>query len=824
MACRATADTCKGMPMNDAEKFLDAHPPDLPLDEVVAIAQDKFGITGTFRPLWGERDQNFMIERGNVGDVVLKITNARETTETVDLHVSAMRHLAQSDPTLPVARLVPGHNGETVVRLTSKAGSTHSAYVCTRLPGQTITEAKFVGGKEQTLYSTGALAGRTARALRGFFHPAAGNALFWDVRHMNDLLDGANGLDDVDFSQQVLDIANTLTSTLTPCLRNLRAQTIHHDVNQSNVLVDLADPRKPTGLIDFGDMLHGTIAQDVAVCATELCFGTGDLPADACAVVSGYDSAFELEEAEIDLIWDLMVGRCITGLLIGGARRMHDINSPHGVGYESLYRPVLEALLDIGRDRMRTTFRHACRFAEFCPPAAQAVTDLKDSVEPDTVETQLLDRRHAVLGRHALLSYDRPLHIVKGDGVWLFDATGGRYLDAYNNVPHVGHCHPHVVRAQSRQARMLNTNTRYVYESVIEYGERLAGLLPGDLGVTLFVNSGSEANDVAQRMALKLTGQSGSLIVDGAYHGITSEIYALSPSMDWGHGEAVIARHPSHTRPDIGVLPIPDMLRAPDSKATLAACEAESRETMQRLSDAGYPPGMFMFCSAFSSSGILDLPQDYISGIARRVQKSGGMVVCDEVQYGFGRSGDEFWGFANYGVTPDAVTLGKPMANGLAIGAVVTTPDNVERFTRNSEFFSTFGGNPVACAAANAVLDVIEHESLRENARTVGSYLRDRLRACAEAIPGGSDIVADVRGRGLFVGVEIVKDGETRTPDREACSRIKNHLRNNHVLVGSDGFHANVLKIRPPLVFAREHADILTEAFGAAIEAAIRYR
>ncbi len=803
--------------MSDAAKFLDAHPPRLSPNEINSIAEKVFGVSGDIQPLWGERDQNLLIRRETGGDLILKITNERETAETVDLHVSTLQHIARTDPDLPVARLVPALSGETVVSITSAEGSGHMAYLCTRLPGDTIANTALGATRKQTLRAAGALAGRTTRALAGFFHPAAGNPLFWDVRHAGDLLDGATGIKDAALRQRVLDLAEK-TSDLTSALLALRAQAIHHDVNQANTLVDPDNPTTPTGLIDFGDMLHGTVAQDVAVCATEMLFNTNDPLADACAVIAGYDSACELDAAEIDLLWDLMVARCVSGLLIGGARILHGITSPGSIEYEAEYGPVLEALLDIGRDRMRAEFRHACRFPPYCPPepdAAAAGTD---------IDVSLLDRRHAVLGRHALLSYDRPLHTVRGEGVWLFDASGDRFLDAYNNVPHVGHCHPHVVRAQTRQARTLNTNTRYVYESVVEYGERLAALLPGDLGVTLFVNSGSEANDVAQRMTHKLTGRSGSLIVDGAYHGITSEIYALSPSMDWGHGEDVNARHPSHTRSDIGVLPVPDLLRAQDANKMLSACEAESRETMQRLCNAGHPPGMFLFCSAFSSSGILDLPRDYISGIANQVQKDGGMVICDEVQYGFGRSGDEFWGFANYGVTPDAVTLGKPMANGLAIGAVVTTPDNVERFTRDSEFFSTFGGNPVACAAANAVLDVIERENLRENARTVGSYLRDRLRACIDAIPGGSDVVAEVRGRGLFVGVEIIKDGESKTPDREACSRIKNHMRNNRVLIGSDGFHANVLKIRPPMVFAREHADIFAEAFGAAIEAEVKNR
>lgn len=810
--------------MNTAAKFLDAHPPAFSVEEVSAIAREVFGISGTIRPLWGERDQNAMIERVTGGDVVLKITNARETPDTVDLHISTLHHLAVTDPELPVARIIPSLTGDDVTRVQCRTGSDHLAYLCSRLPGAPYNANEMAPRKARSLYAVGALAGRTSRGLQGFYHSAAGNSLFWDVRQVTQLAEGADGISDKAIRESVLKLSETLVRPLIPKLLNHRAQIIHHDVNQANVLFDPTDATRPTALIDFGDMIHGTIAQDVAVCAAEMAFDTTDVVADALAVVSGYDSEFELDGQEIDLIWDLMVARCVTGLLIGGSRKLHGITSPDNVDYETQYTPVLEGLLAVGGDAMRNALRQVCRFPDYCPPSNTDKSGNDPKAENDMVGDGLLDRRHAVLGRRALLSYDRPVHTVRGEGVWLFDASGNRYLDAYNNVPHVGHCHPHVVRAVSRQAKALNTNTRYVYESVIEYGERLAALLPGDLGVTLFVNSGSEANDVAQRMAQKLTGGGASLIVDGAYHGVTSEIYALSPSMDWGNGDDVNARHPSVTRADIGVLPVPDLLRSSDPAQTIRDHEVSCRNIMQQMQDAGYPPAMFMFCSAFSSSGILDLPRDYISGIAQHVQSEGGMVVCDEVQYGFGRSGDEFWGFANYGVAPDAVTLGKPMGNGVATGAVVTTPNNVERFTRDSEFFSTFGGNPVACAAANAVLDVIERENLQENAHSVGQYLREGLKECVASNPGGPDVVADVRGRGLFVGVEIVTDAETLTPDGDACSRIKNHLRNNHVLIGSDGYHGNVLKIRPPMVCAREHVDILVAAFGEAINDVARHR
>lgn len=805
--------------MSEASKFFDAHPPTLSPERLAEIAENHFGITGNITPLWGERDQNVLIERDGANDVVLKITNEREHPETVDLHISTLRHLEKTGADIPVARIVPALDGRDVVDVAAPDGTKHQAYVCTRLPGATLEEVLGERFDAAAFRAVGQLAGRTASALQGFFHPAAGAPLFWDARQMGGLFDNAAGIRDEKLRDAALKIGRELAENLAPALLSMRSQVIHHDVNRANVLFDPAVPDAPTGLIDFGDMLHGTLVQDVAVCASEMAFGCTDVLAVVCEVVAGYDSALELRMEEIDLLWDLMVARTVSGLMIGGARQLNGIRSPNDLSYEAQYGPVFEQLMAVGRDRTRDALRHACRFPEYCPPEGLA----SDAGQNATVAPDLLARRHAVMGHRALLSYDKPLHIVRGEGVWLFDAAGQRHLDAYNNVPHVGHCHPHVVRAQARQARTLNTNTRYVYESVIEYGERLAALMPGDLSVTLFVNSGSEANDVAQRMARKLTGHDGSLIVDGAYHGITSEIYALSPSMVWSGGEEAIQQHPIYSRPDIGVLPVPDLLRAKDPAATLETQKAEARAIIDRMEASGHHPAMFLFCSALSSSGILDLPPDYIGDLAAEVQRRGGMIVCDEVQYGFGRSGETFWGFQNYGVTADAVTLGKPMANGLATGAVVTTPDNVERFTRDAEFFSTFGGNPVACAAANAVLDVIERENLRENAKTVGDHMRAGLRDVIKSVPGADNIVAEVRGRGLFTGVEIVRDRETLTPDGDLCSTIKNRLREKHVLVGSDGFYGNVLKIRPPMVINQAQANILVAAFGETLDEVLRH-
>ena len=652
------------------------------------------------------------------------------------------------------------------------------------------------------LEAAGALAGKAAAAMSGFFHPSAGHALFWDVRHIEAFAHHAPKIQDAALARAVqAEIGRFLSETL-PALSRLRAQIIHHDTNPSNILVDPDTPTRMTGLVDFGDTLHGPIALDAAVAAIEMATACTDMVDAAAAVLAGYDRTMPLEAVEIDLIPDLMIARAALGLLIGVTRVENEITSTDDQDYHDMYAPALDRLLELGPDAVRDRLRAACRFPRYTPPRPVSAPD-------SAARTRALtERRYAVLGRSLPLTYDTPLHTEKGQGVWLYDIDGRPHLDCYNNVAHVGHCHPHVVRTVSRQAATLNTNARYLFEPVVAYAERLGQTMPGDLNVCLFVNSGSEAVDLAMRMARSVTGQSGILAIEGAYHGITVESDAISPGNDWGIPAAMNRPHVSVTRPDIEMLMNPDVVRGrytahmPDVAERYAA---DADRAIVRLTEAGHPPGSFTMDSAFSTHGILDVPDGYIRGVVQRVRAAGGLIIADEVQNGFGRSGAAFWGFENHGITPDIVTMGKPIGNGIAIGCVVTTPEILARFGESYEFFSTFGGNPVACAAAGAVLDVIEREGLQANAHETGRYLIDGLRGVAEE----HECIGQVRGRGLFVGVDIVADKASMATDGKRCSAIKNHLRHHGILVSSDGIDDNILKIRPPMVFTRDNADML---------------
>lgn len=426
-------------------------------------------------------------------------------------------------------------------------------------------------------------------------------------------------------------------------------------------------------------------------------------------------------------------------------------------------------------------------------------------------EQSLLQRRQRALGPAYSLFYERPVHLVRGEGAWLYDLEGRRYLDCYNNVASVGHCHPRVVEALSRQAATLNTHTRYLHEGVVSYAERLAATLPAPLSVCMFVCTGTEANDLALRIARAVTCNQGVIVTEDAYHGNSTAVFELSTE-----------EYPAAERPDyLQAVEAPCTYRgrfrdrsAQGSEAAGPRYAALVEEAVEALAARGQRPALFITDNAFSSNGVLMAPPGYLREAYRIVRAAGGLAVADEVQSGLCRLGDHYWGFQDSDVVPDIVTMGKPLGDGHPLAAVVTTPEIAATFARRYGYFNTFGGNPVSAAVGLAVLDVIEDEEVLQGVHDTGSFLRQGLEDLAEHC----EQVGDVRGKGLFYGVELVRERASREPDARAAGRIREHLRENGVLLGTSGPHDNVLKIRPPLVFGREHAALLLERLKAAVE------
>ena len=422
---------------------------------------------------------------------------------------------------------------------------------------------------------------------------------------------------------------------------------------------------------------------------------------------------------------------------------------------------------------------------------------------------EIVKLRRELLLPNLSISYEKPIKFVRGEGVWLIDDSGRAYLDCFNNVCHIGHAHPVVVEAMAKQAATLNTNTRYLHDNIVAYAERLTATLPKELTVAGFVNSGSEANGLALRMMRAHTGRENAITLDWSYHGTSQELIDISPykfRRKGGKGQ----------KPHIHVAAVPDSYHAPADWPIEEHGKrfAESvAELIAAMKAKGEGPGFFIAESIPSVAGQVFLPEGYLKEVYRLVREAGGVCIADEVQVGFGRVGSHWWAFETQGVVPDIVTMGKPIGDGHPLAAVVTTREITDSFNNGMEYFNTFGGNPVSCAVGLAVLDVIESQDLRGNALATGNYLMDAFRDMQTRY----EAIGDVRGLGLFLGIELVNDRKTRAPATEFARAVSNGARRRGVLMGTEGPHDNVLKMRPPMIFSKRDADhliaVLEETF-----------
>lgn len=410
------------------------------------------------------------------------------------------------------------------------------------------------------------------------------------------------------------------------------------------------------------------------------------------------------------------------------------------------------------------------------------------------IETLIADRKR-LLGPNVSTFYDDPVHVVRGEGVWLWDADGRKYLDCYNNVPVVGHCNPRVVEAICRQAGTLNTHTRYLHDGILDYVETLTGTMDASLDTAVLTCTGSEANDIALRMAEGMTGKRGIIATDATYHGNTALVSQLSqsnkPTVGFGLGQY------------FRFVEAPDSYRNPDPDGTRFAEAVAEQIAEHERSGIGF--AALVICPYFLNEGFPDNPDGWLKPVAEVVRRAGGLLICDEVQSGFGRTGTHMWAHQKMGVVPDVMTLGKPMGNGHPIGGVVTRSEILSTFRKGYRYFNTFGGNPVSCAGAMAVLEEIEDKALVENARVVGQHARKRL----EVLKQKYDFIGDVRGSGLVFGAEMVLDRETKEPASDFTDRVINAMRHRGVIHSKLGRHKNTLKIRPPMPFSIENADLL---------------
>ncbi len=435
----------------------------------------------------------------------------------------------------------------------------------------------------------------------------------------------------------------------------------------------------------------------------------------------------------------------------------------------------------------------------------------KFSVQKSSIaKEEIVTYRKKHLGKNLSISYKDPIKMVRGYGAYLLDDTGRRYLDTVNNVAHVGHEHPRVVAAGQRQMAVLNTNTRYLHENLVKFVEELLATMPPQLNVAFLVNSGSEANELALRLAKNFTGQKDMIVSEVGYHGNTNGCVEISSYKFDGPGGKGVTPH-------VHVVPIPDvyrgLYRASDSNAG-SNYASHVQEAIKKMETQGRKPAALIFESVISCGGQVELPKNFLSEAYHYVRAAGGVCIADEVQTACGRAGDTYWAFEAHEVVPDIVTIGKPIGNGHPLGVVVTTQAIADAFKNGMEYFNTFGGNPVSCAIGLEVLKVIKEEKLQENARVVGNYLKSGLNDLMKQF----EIIGDVRGPGLFIGFELVKDREIKTPATEQASYFANRMRDKGILMSTDGPFNNVLKIKPPIVFSKPNADFLLDSIAKVLK------
>ncbi len=564
-----------------------------------------------------------------------------------------------------------------------------------------------------------------------------------------------------------------------PRVNQLRKSLIHNDANDWNVLID---KQEVSGIIDFGDMVYSSLINELAVALAYALMDSSDPIEDTCTVVRAYHEIYPLETTEIEVLYYLIAARLCTSLVNSAHHKKKKPDSSYITVSEAGAWALLKKWLTISPYR----FENALKSVVNVP------------LQSYRTEEIFLRRKKVVSGALSL-SYQRPIHMKSAAFQYMYDAKGNAILDAYNNIKHVGHCHPHVVSAGQNAMAQLNTNSRYLYDSLVEYSELLLSYFPDSLCKVFLVNSGSAASDLAIRMARCHTGRDQIAVIEHGYHGNSSQGIDIS-HYKYAH------KGGSGRKNYISEVPMPDTYRG-RYREELTAGTSYATDFKALYSQENF--AAFIAEPIIGCGGQVPLAKGFLSAIYPFIRGRGGVCISDEVQTGFGRVGSHFWGYERYGVVPDIVVLGKPIGNGHPMAAVVCTDAIAQSFDNGMEFFSSFGGNPVSCSIGKAVLEVIEMEGLQKNALTVGEYMMDRFRSLQDKY----EVIGDVRGAGLFIGVDLIKANTQCKTDRLLAKMVKNELRDRNILVSSDGPDDNVIKIKPPMCFNQTNVDTLLDNF-----------
>ena len=736
------------------------------LDLARDLLKDHWGLSANMQRLPGE-NFNYLAKPESGEPVVLKILS--EPHADPDLEDAVITSLHKEG--MPVPMVLPSTAGLKIVPVEGMAATARlQEYIHGSL-------WKSTPSTPSQLKAIGAFLADLHTHLMKIDHPGTVRTHDWDLAHANIHRKKVQFLKDPD-QRRIIEYCFHLFSALVrPRLANCPSGLLHGDINDENLLLE---NDRVVGLLDFGDCLEGSLVQDLGI-ALAYALEQDGVPLEvAASLIEGYDECRPLQPVEQELLVPLTLARLATYVVVNADRMAADPSD----SMRNLH-------LDTAWSAINT-----CMAMSPCEARSMLCAGCRNDSDTGRTTGSIRSAREKYISPSLSLNYKEPLHIITGRGQYLHAADGRPYLDLVNNVCHVGHCHPRVADAIARQSAQLNTNTRYLHEHLADYAERLCETMPAGLDTCFMVNSGSEANELALRIARAASGAKDVLVIDGAYHGHTANCIAMSPykfngpggngGSDWVH-----------------VLPMPDTYRGPHRDDDAGSAYAiEVADIIGKVCSSGRSIAGFFAEPMLSCGGQVPLPHGYLSAAFEHVRNAGGVCIADEVQVGFGRLGEVFWGFELHDVVPDIVVLGKPIGNGYPMGAVITTRAIADAFDNGMEFFSTFGGNPVSCACGLAVLDVIRDEGLQERARVLGERLLEGLKELQEH----HDLIGDVRGRGLFLGIELVRDQNSLEPADSEATHVVNQMRDRGVLLNTDGPLQNVLKIKPPMVL--DEADI----------------
>ena len=742
-----------------------------------------YGIEVKASVLNGYDELNFLLTEKSGKKNILKVSNSSLDYFFLEAQVKILQHLSKSDLAAEFQVYTLNKKGETLTEIIVEE-TTYYIRILSFLEGSFWVEAP---EKNKTLFENlGSFLGKMDKNLKGFKHPGMHRHYTWDISTARDANYKMNYIQDA-AKKRIADYFMLQFETeVLPTLSSYRQAYTHNDANDYNVLVK---GDKIAGLIDFGDMVYTALINNVAVACTYAMLHQSDPLSAAVLVVKGYHSAYAIDEKELSILYYLIAARLCISVTQSAYNGSLDTKNEHHFITEKPAWDLLCYLITLNPIKAENDFRLACNYTSL--------------IQVNETYKNLEVKRNAHIGRNLSISYEKHLKIDKAALQYLYDDKGNTYIDCVNNVSHIGHCHPRVVRVMQKQIASLNTNTRYLNNHLIQYAQKLTASLPAGLNVCYFTNSGSEANDLAIRISRHFTKQKDIIVLDHAYHGTSTATIEMSPykfDREGGIGQM----------PWIHKAINPDLYRGPyqyeDASAGVKYAK-DVKNIIDTIAKENKKPAAFICETLLGVGGQMPLPPHYLKEVYQHVRAAGGICIADEVQVGFGRVGTHFWGFELQAVVPDIVVLGKPIGNGHPLAAVIVTDAIANSFNNGIEYFNTYGGNPVSMATGMAVLEVIQGEGLQENALQVGNYLLEGMRQLMNSYP----IIGDVRGAGLFIGVEFVKDRNTKEPAIDSIKLVVERMKEKGFLMGVDGPYNNVLKIKPPIIFSMENAkDMLT--------------